>query len=114
MTERSQKVMELTRDAINDWLSQYGSGPSDSEVRIERDEDDCVWVRMELTSTRLQGWSFDPFVLDLSQGHWLQGWSDGEMLTFCTPARHAEFAARYFQLRAAADEPAASTEHPER
>lgn len=114
MSERSHKVMELTKDAINDWLSQYGSDPSEVDVRIERDEDDCVWVRMELTATRLRGWSFDPFVLDLSQGHWLQGWSDGEMLTFCTPTRHAEFAARYFQLRAAADEPAEGTEHPER
>ena len=118
MSERSHESVELTKEAIDKWLWQYGSDPSDVDIRIERDDDDCIWVRLDLTSTRMRGWSFDPFVLDLSQGHWLQGWSNGDVLTFCTPSRHAEFAARYFQLRVAgvapADGPSSSPEHPER
>jgi hypothetical protein len=88
--------------ALKKWYQSHHAGdPSEADWHLESIDGDCLWLALNLRPTDIHGWALEPFVLDLSGGCWLQGWSDGDVLTLCTPADQLELAVGYLRVLSA-------------
>ena len=64
-------------------------GPVDSDVEVLDVDGSDVWVRVALAQTTQSGVVVAPFVRDAGGGRWLQGWSDGDILTLASSSGSA-------------------------
>jgi hypothetical protein len=80
------------------YRNQYLGVSMSTDCRFEEHEDGAVWITLALTHTAMVGLRVEPFVVDYGFGAWLQGWSDGNVLTLCTPSGHLAAAAGYLQF----------------
>lgn len=66
-------------------------------IAIEAVDGPGWWLTVDLQGTTLEGHLWSPFVEDLGDGEWVQGWSDGTTFTSAASIENLVLAVRMFR-----------------
>ncbi|MDW3217293.1 MAG: Imm53 family immunity protein [Acidimicrobiales bacterium] len=66
-------------------------------ITIEAVDGPGWWLTVDLRGTALEGERAEPFVEDLGEGEWVQGWSDGTEFVAAASASSLPLALRAFR-----------------